>query len=47
MEVEKGDNEDGEEERTIDARSVKEVGGRYKQDEVDRRSVRPICSISW
>jgi hypothetical protein len=47
MEVEEGDDEDGEEERAVDAWSVEEVGGRDEQDEVDRRSVCSVCNVSW
>ena len=35
MEVEEGENEDGEEERAVDAGTVQDVGGGDEEDEVD------------
>jgi hypothetical protein len=54
LEVEQGDDEDGEEEGAVDAGSVEEVGCGNKEDEVDGRSVlavgdaqRCISIIVW
>jgi hypothetical protein len=47
MKIEQGDYEDCEEEGTVDTWSVEEVGGRYEQDEVDRRGICSVCDVSW
>lgn len=47
MEVEEGDNEDGEEEGAVDTRSVEEVGGGDEEDEVDGRGVCPIYHVNY
>lgn len=47
MEVEEGDNEDGEEEGAVDTRPVEEVGGGYEEDKVDGRGVCSVCCVSY